>query len=360
MLILFHNSNRMEQDKLGNVSMTPTKCIAQPDSTEEGTVTREETSRRGVGHGWKNINNTPPSLFGSGGHRDGATAMIQTFANRQVEDEAALHGNGDDSIDSNRYHRNQSNANTEFSFTQYKSGALHSQRGKVLPGEGMMTIGSTDGLYSGDTMIRVDPYSDMIDMTVQAVGAVLGNVYKDDDTNTQSFGPKVGKNPFKGGKTSAQKRSDEDKVSADMHGPTTQQEDEEDGFDIDYYFDDTYYEGEKAEKAVKKEYDSGLRRINTKTSQQRQLNQVATKEQIMSAYQSANDQYAQVLQDHMGGAYLDQEGKVDLLEKLRPENSKYQASQVGVNDLSRSRSKAYKGTRHNRGTTKLNAMLVGV
>lgn len=354
----------MDQDKVGNVVGGLEKHIAQPDvdPNADSNRTQNSFSRRVVGHGWKNDGHLMPLLFGAGGELDGETALIQTFANRQTEEEAALHGNGDDAIDSNRFSRNQANANTEFSFSQYKTGALHSQRSGQFPGEGMFTIGSTDGLWSGDTMLRVDPYADVVDMTQQAVGAVYGNVYKSESDN-QNRGEQLGHNPFKAQrKTTKDKQNQDDEDAVANTDPAyTEMEEEEDGYDVDYYFDSEYHEGEKAEKTISDDYKTGLHRVNQKTSQGRQLAAVATKEQIMAAYSTANDQYAQVMKDHMGKASLNSEDRTDLLAKLRTDNSKYQASQMGVADVSRERSKMYHSKKNgNGGTTKLNTHLVGV
>lgn len=345
----------MQQDKIGAIVDEGAKRIAQP-LTDNTPGSQKPPNRRGVGHVWKNGPNAMPTIFGSGGHHDGSSALIQTFANRQIEDSCALFGNGDDAIDSNRYQRNQANANTEFNFSQYKSGAQHAQRNTVFPGEGLFTIGSTDGLWSGDTRIRVDPYSDMVDMTTQAVGAVYGGVYKSDNDATQR-GAVLGKNPFSNRSTETPNESDEAK--ADTNQAYAEVE-EDDGPDLDYYFDSEYKEGQEAINNVQNDFDTGLRRINTKTSQGRQLEAVATKASIMEVYQKANDSYAQVVKDHMGKAHLNQEQKQDIVGKLRSETSKYQSTQVGVNSISRERSKYYKGARGKTTTTKLNTLLVGV
>ena len=62
------------------------------------------------------------------------------------------------------------------------------------------------------------------------------------------------------------------------------------------------------------------------------------------------------VKDHMGKSHLTSEGRVDKLASLRPSLGKYQASQVGVMDVSRMTSKS---NRKGKGS-KLNTMLVGV
>ena len=341
-------------DKIGNVTNGFDKRVAQSatDFTPfEGA--KPSFSRRGQGHGWKNgYDHQMPLLFGSGGHADGETALIQTNSNRQVEDEAALHGNGADAIDSNKFQRNQANANVEFNFSQYKTGAVHSQRGKTLPGEGMFTVATTDGAVSGDTTLRVDPYAAIVDATSQALGAVYGSVFRAEQAN-QDRGPVLGVNPFQHRLEKTKEKDEEAKAPIEA---TTMEEDDKEN---DYYFDETYHAGKAAEESIQDDFDTGLRRVNMKTTQGRQLAAVATKEQITSAYQQANDQYAQVVKDHMGKAYLQNDDRTDMLSKFRTNTSKYQASQMGVGSVSRERSK-YFHSKKGEGTTKLNTILVGV
>lgn len=339
----------MDQDKLGNVTVGDDKKVAQP-AVDVDNASAEISSRRGVGHQWKRGYNQMPVLFGAGGHHDGVSALIQTFSNKQVEDECALHGMGADAIDQNKFTRNQANANPEFNFSQYKTGAMHTQRDGIFPGEGQFTIGNTDGASSGDIMVRVDPYSDMVDMTAQAVGAIYGNVYKMGGLSTTK--EKMSANPFKA------RDNKTDEIEADTGGAFTELEQDEDGYDVDYYFDSEYHGGEAAAEQVEKDFDTGLRRINMKTSQGRQLEAVATKEQIMEAYQEANNQYANILSEHMGKAVLTTEDRQAALDKLRTSNSKYKSSQMGVADMSRDTAKKYRSSKNS--STKLNSQLVGV
>lgn len=307
----------------------------------------EVHSRRGVGHEWKIVGSGEnySRLFGAGGHLDGSVALIQTFANKQKEDEVALHGNGDDTIDSNRYQRNMANANSEFNFSQYKSGAPYDEAKK---GENF-TVRNTDGLASGDNCLKIDPYSDVVDMTSQAVGALFGEVYKDTGTNDSQMGV----NPFM--HVSKNTGGDDAEYDDDMHAEV----EDEDGYDIDYYYDEPYYDQKNAERQVQEDLNTGLRRINMKTTQGRQLQKVATKKDIMDAYQSVNDQYATTMQQYMRGTMLNVDEKKQRRDMIRQPLSKYQTSQYGVGDVSRSMSKKYK-TKVGEGTTKLNAILVGV
>lgn len=325
------------------------KVIAQPEvdpNPPQATV----TSTRDVGHHWKETHAASmPTLFGGGGHMDGATALIQTSANIQKEDECALHGTGDDTIDSNRFQRNQANANTEFNFSQYKVGVMGSQRGGILPGEGRFSVTNTDGAAMGDQLLKVDPYSDMVDVTTQALGFICDDLYRDPKSNAKRDKPSIRENPFK--RKSAKKPED---VDVDMTAPEAEVE-EDDGYDIDYYYNDAYYGGDVAERAVQDDSKTGLRRVNTKTSQGRQLEAVATSDQIHKAYQQANEHYAMIVKDY-GRGYMSTEDRKTTRDKLRVGTSKYQTTQVGVNDLSRETASKHKGNNGN----KLNTQLVGV
>ena len=345
----------MKTEKLGiGDASCCDKRIAQPEIDLQAQPRIQ--SRRGVGYKWKmSTGDDMPTLFGAGGEQDGVSAMIQTNANVQREDEAALHGMGDEAIDSNRFQRNQANANTEFNFSQYKSGALRTFRGKALPGEGLFSITNTDGLYSGDTTILVDPYSSVVDVTSQAVGNLFGGVYKSTGSTMDEHSKhKLGANPFEHKVGEAKK---EEKVTTEEVDPTAEIE-EEDGTGINYYYENAYYDGDAAVKQTNDDYKTGLRRVNTKTSQGRQLDRVATKEHIMAAYQEANDTYATILKNTMGKSYLDPTKKQEALEILRPTAGKFRTAQMGVN--------MYSGKQHRvamkdkTSTTKLNTLLVGV
>lgn len=83
------------------------------------------------------------------------------------------------------------------------------------------------------------------------------------------------------------------------------------------------------------------------------------KDDIMQAYQEANEAYADNLKEHFKAAYMSKEDKEATLERLRFPTAKYGSSQYGVADVSRESAKSYKGKRHN-APNKLNATLVGV
>ena len=332
-------------DKIGNLYHDSSE-ISQPNVGETSRA-MPPSSRRGVGHEWKIKYGQQPTLFGGGGHMDGVTALIQTFNNKQIEDEVALNGMGDDAMDKNEYARNQANANPEFNFSQYKVGTLHTQRESMFPGEGKMSIANTDGAASGDTTLRVNANAPIVDVTSQALGAIYSNVYKMGGQSTTTA--ELGVNPFQARRPPQQE--DEPGEEANSGG----EEDDDEKYDLDYYFDNEYHD-DKAEKKIHEDFKTGLRRINTKTSQGRQLRAVATKQEIMSAYQEANDHYATVLATHMGKGHLSTEDRIEKLASLRPDLGKYKSSQVGVMDLSRQTAKSRRKPKN----TKLNSLLVGV
>lgn len=336
----------MQADKTSVEHSGNTKHVAQPE--QQPGDPQQGFSRRAVGHTWKYSTAADmPLLFGAGGEQDGATALVQTFANRQKEDELALHGQGERTLDENRYQRNAANANTEFNFSQYKTGALKSENTSQFPGEAKMTL--TEGLSSGDYNLRVDPYSSVFDQTTQAMGAIYGGVYKlNAGNNTDGTVEKLGANPFRGKQT----KNETNPVAI------TQMEEEDDGYDIDYYYQDPYYEP-GAEEAVNENRETGLRRVNIRSSQKRQLERVGQADDIMKAYEDANTAYASTMKEHFKQAYMSSEEREETLDRLRFPTSKYNSSQFGVNDVSRETEKAYKGKRH-KAPNKLNAVLVGV
>lgn len=348
----------MQADKAGVEHTTNSKHTATPAvNLENATAGGPEpglqgSSRRGVGHQWKRAYGSDmPTLFGAGGEQDGVSALIQTFANRQKEDELALHGQGERTLDENRFQRSMANANSEFNFSQYKTGASYSENTTQYPGDQKVTL--TEGLASGDFNVHVDPYAAIVDQTTQAMGAIYGGVYKlNGGNNTDGTVEKMGRNPFQHTKAKG------DKDDASNMPIVTEEEATEDGYDIDYYYNDPYYE-DGAEEAINENKETGLRRVNIRSSQKRQLERVGQSEDIMKAYQEANDAYAQTVKEHFKGAYRSQEDREETLERLRNPTSKYSSSQYGVNDVSRDTEKAYKGKRHH-APNKLNATLVGV
>lgn len=340
----------MQSSKTSVEHQVNSKQIAVADE-QHGDAERgaQAFSRRGVGHAWKvSQGNDMPTLFGSGGHEDGGSALIQTFNNRQKEDELALHGQGERALDENRFQRSMANSNPEFNFSQYKTGSSRSENTTAHPGEMKMTL--TEGLSSGDYNIHVDPYASVVDQTTQAMGAIYGNVYKlNSSSNVDASVEKMGSNPFQA--KSSKPKGGDSTIATEM-------EDKDDGYDIDYYYQDPYYE-EGAEEAINENAETGLRRVNIRSSQKRQLERVAQSDDIMAAYQAANDSYASTVKEHFKGAYHSKEEREETLDRLRYPTSKYGSSQYGVNDVSRDSEKAYKGKRHN-APNKLNAVLVGV
>lgn len=305
-------------------------------------------SRRAAGHSWKISSAADaPRLFGSGGWQDGATALIATYKNIQVEDSIALHGNGERIIDENVYSHNISNANTDFNFSQFKSGAM-----TFMDPEPRFTVGQS--VASGDITLRVDPYSSVHDETSQALGNIMNPKYKLNGKSEadQSSDARTGINPFYG---SPQKDKAEDNEAEGFGNPQPEMEDEN---DISYYYNDGFVDPDAAE-SINRNMDTGLRRANIKTSQSTQLARVAQRDDIMKAVNDANESYANTLRDHFAGAYRTSEDAEEIRENLRQPTSKFYASQMGVNDVSRDTAKAYKGKKH-KGPTKLNSTLVGV
>lgn len=346
----------MNAPKIGAVEQTNTKEIAQPDvDTTQPSSNGSSFSIRGVGHSWKSSTaSEQPSLFGSGGHMDGGkTALICTFRNRQLEDQLALHGMGEDSIDENMVNRKLANANPEFNYSQFKRGALRGD-GDF---EGQVKVTT----QNGDFALRVDPYADVVDQTSQALGAIYDGISKSglkNDVDASTSQP-MRSNPFK----SARPSGNDDEEKSFMGGQGTEdmqtEQEAEDAGGEGYYYNDTFDEGNDAQHAVNRNEDTGLRRINIRSSQSKQLERVAQKDSIMQAYNESQNAYAENLKQHFHSAFMGQEEREETLERLRNPLSKYTAGQIGVNDLSRDRAKAYKSKHHN-APTKLNGMLVGV
>lgn len=290
-------------------------------------------SRRGVGHIWKYSGGKDmPTLFGSGGPQDGVTALIQSFENRSKEDELALHGNGERVIDDNIFQLSAANANPEFNFSKYKS---RSDKVNV-----------TEGVASGDT--RVDPYSTNFDQTAQAFGAIFGGVYKlDGRSENDETVEKMGANPF----AKLQKKKEND-VDIDMGYEG------DDDYDIEYYYEGDYNEDGAEQAAINENRETGLRRINMRTSQSRQLERVAQAQDIMKAYEEANDAYAGIVKEHHKHGYMSSDSRKETLERLRTPLSRFESAQVGVVDVSRDNYNHVKNKKQH--TTKLNSLIVGV
>jgi hypothetical protein len=291
-----------------------------------------------------------PNLFGAGGWQDGATALIATHKNVQTEESMALHGNGERAIDENIAQHSIANANTEFNYSQFKNGAVTN----ADPQPRFSIIG---GLTAGDYNIKMDPYAATQDVTTQALGDIMSVKYKLNGESPDDQVSVKGANPFvaRGGKAAAQSAADGATEGFGQEDPKGDQEDES---DISYYFNDGYVDPTAAEQ-VNRNYSTGLRRANAKTSQSKQLERVAQKDDIMRAYQEANESYAETMKTHFKAAYQDSDQREETIDRLRQPNSKYYSSQMGVGDVSRDTAKAYKKKKQN-GPTKLNTQLVGV
>lgn len=323
-------------------------AVAEHDIEDLGSHSNVHSSRA-VGYSWKiSSADDVPKLFGSGGWHDGATALIATYKNTQVEDSIALHGNGERVIDENIHSHNIANANTEFNFSQFKSGAL-----TYADPEPRFNV--TQTVSSGDIALKVDPYSSAFDETSQALGNIMNPKYKLNGKSEadQANDQRTGINPFFGSINAIPKQ---DKFEAQGIGnPEPTMEDEE---NISYYYNDGFFD-DNAVESINRNMESGLRRVNIKTSQSTQLERVAQKEDIMKAIQDANDNYANILRDHFSDVYRSTEQADETRESLRQPSSKYYASQMGVNDVSRDSEKSYKRRKH-KTPTKLNSMLISV
>lgn len=307
------------------------------------------SSRRDIGQSWKtSYGSDMPLLFGAGGEQDGnQTALINTTKNIQKEDELALVGTGDRTIDTNEYKRAANNSNPEFNFSQFKSGATGTENY-----EQQVTVPTASGYMN----MRVNPYDSVFDQTSQAFGALYGGVYKlNAHSSVDESRVKLGVNPF--APSNARGGGDEgDDGSAEMEQDGGADDDNVD--DINYYYQEAYQD-KSADAAIQAEHQNGLRRVNIRTNQKRQLERVAQVSDIIKAHQEATDAYATTLKDHFNAAYMSEDDRVETIEKLHYPTAKYGSAQHGVGDVSRDSERAHKGKRSNI-PTKLNSVLVGV
>lgn len=340
----------MEYSKVGVENSGNSKLIATAAHQIDTGGDEEQTiqSRRAVGHSWKISSADDVSdLFGAGGWQDGATALIATYKNKQIEDSMALDGNGERVIDDNIHAHNVSNANTEFNFSQYKNGMM-----TYSDPEPRFNV--THAVASGDIALRIDPYSSTFDETTQALGSIMNPKYKLNGKSEvdQSNDQRTGVNPFNGAsRTDNQK--DYEAQGLGMIDPEQEDEDE-----ISYYYNDGLYDPSAAQD-IQMNMETGLRKTNARKSQSTILERVAQRDDIMSAINNSQEMFANVLKDHFSDVYRTSEESGHIRESLRHPSSKYVANQVGVNEVSRSSQQSYKNKKH-KVPTKLNPALISV
>lgn len=313
-------------------------------------------STRGVGMSWSSeAPGERDQIYGAGGEQDGtAASIVNTTANRMMEDEAALYGQGERTIDENKYARSHANANTEFNFSQYKTGAE-----RLMSGARPRAVSPLEeaGLAGGDLLLKVDPKSKTIDTTMQALSGIYGGIYKQRNERSQAFGDgavtnPMAPNPFLMTKSMDLTDGGDNEERAGMNDPAEEEE--------EYYETTAPYEDPSHVKRVAMDSQNGLRRVNMKTSQSTLVQRGAKKEEMEDAYNEANSQYARVLREYSDHAYLTQKQRKENLDILRNPTSRFQASQVGVGDLSRKTAKGYRSKRKNSQASKLGGQLVGV
>lgn len=323
------------------------KASAVQTTTVSPDIARDvSSSRRAIGHSWK-VGNEHSILFGAGGPQDGTTPLIQTFCNRMKEDEMALHGMGERSLDENRFQRAMANSNPEFNFQMYKTGMAGE---RVHPA---LTV--FEGLgHARDSTVNVDGNQPMVDQTTSALGGIYERTWKDGSYPTQynAQGPDIIMNPFA---TNANRPT---KEQTTPNEEVAQPDDPFDDPEIDYYYKEEYTDGEQALREIQNDKETGLRRVNIRASQRRQLDRVAQKEDVMAALQSVIDDNDLNTAKFHKSAYHSPEEKERMRELFRTPTSKFQSSQVGVGEASRKSAKAYSKRAHQ--PNKLNAVLVGV
>lgn len=311
---------------------------------------------QGVGLSWQKKGEDKDQIFGAGGPQDGtALSLVSTSANAMLEDEAALYGQGDRTIDENEFTRSHANANTEFNFSQYKEGAARFNPGLLRA----KTALEGAGLSSGDVLLRVDPAQQMVDRTMQALGGIYGSIYKNEERANLGYNDGLtniqdAPNPFLMNKPMNLTDTANDE-RAGMNGEPV----EEGVDDNDYYDLHAPYEDPANVEQIARQAKTGLRRVNMKKSQAKLMEQGARKMDMEEAYNEANSQYARVLRAYAPHGYLTEKDRSDTLSILRNPTSRFQASQVGVNELSSKTSKGFKTKKAKTGS-KLAGHLVGI
>lgn len=333
-------------DKIGVETALNTKQIAAPAATVVPPSSEPvPQSRWAVGTSWKVSSGADmPSLFGSGGWYDGTPAYIMTGRNVQTEDAMTLSGMGERVIDINEHEYNIANTNNEFTWSQFKNG--------LDLWEPRFEVGGSQ-LSAGDYGVRINCYSNAYDETMQALGDIVNPVYKLDGVSPsdQSVDRRVNVNPFLMQGTAKKQKGEDGGGQGFGDEDAKPQED-----DLSYFYNDGFLD-DGAQDAVNRNFQTGLRRQNTRNQQSKLLERQAQGNQIMDAVNSAYQSYADVLKEHFKDAYMDEDTRQESLDRFRTPTSKYLSNQVGVSDASRDLAKSY--SRKKDRPTKLNGQLIG-
>jgi len=335
----------MQHDKTSTELSANTKEIAAPAANlvapSEDPV---QQSRWATGTSWKISSAADmPQLFGYGGWQDGASAFVHTSRNIQTEDAMTLNGMGERVMDVNEHEYKIGNTNNEFTWSQFKNGL--SQR------EPRFELGGSQ-LAAGDYALRMDAYSNAYDETMQALGDIVCPKYKlDGEAPPDQAESRYNINPFLMGAKKGAPEGGQGYGEAGGEDPTPAE-----GDDLSYFYNDGYADA-GAQDAVNRNYDTGLRRQNTRNKQSKLLERQAQGNQIMDAVNSAHESYANVLKEHFKDAYMDSDQRKEALDRFRTPTSKYLSNQVGVMDASRDLARSYHGKKNR--PTKLNGQLVG-
>lgn len=302
------------------------------------------------------------SLFGGGGHQDGATALIRTNENARIEEDMALGGMGERVIDENIIPNNVANLNTEFNFSAVKTGAVD-PTDLVIPGEEQYGR-ITGSLPNGDTNVALGGDENVFQVTLQALQSSFGQHYNMDASKGPSTG---GGNPFASmayatdpfSSTSARRGEEFANDDDRMYGEETQS-DKNMQQSVDFFLTTptTIYPTSKADNFNE---NTGLRRRNTKTCQSRQLERVAQKKDIMAAIDKSTDLHAEVMKHHFDKSFKTGSERDAIYGRIHNTLNLYTASQVGIGEVS---SESYKnsssGRKRKSKNDKLNSTLVGV
>lgn len=317
-------------------------------------------SGRGVGIQEKEIRASDMSgLFGAGGHQDGATALIRTNENIRIEEDMANTGMGERVIDESIIPNNVANLNTEFNFATAKTGAAHPQDGAVA-GESFVRV--TDNRPGQDVNVDTGVGKNAFDATLEALQSSFGHHYNMDASRGSGYG---GANPFASApysvdpfSSSSTRREGITSAGDEMGAPET-------GTDsgmresLDFYLStpSTITTESRSENFNE---NSGLRRRNTKTSQSRQLERVAQRDDIMKAVDDSVELHANVMSEHFNSAFKSDDDRSNIYNRIHNPLNLYTVSQVGVNDVSND---SYQNTnkRHGKSSNvKMRNTLVGV
>ena len=302
-------------------------------------------SVRGIGHNWTHLQaRQVPSLFGGGGWADGgAVERINTGGrNTQRAESIALDdGMGQRALDVPEERRpveSTANANDEFGYSQFKTGLDDETAGRV-----QLTT-TSDGISSGDFLMKVDPRSDVYDQTLSALGDIHGQLRATrEDIDMDASGKPIndGINPF-GGRKHVDVYDDSGR---EYKEPTNE-----------YVYGDAK-PGLSAQQQmhINSNVDTGLRRVNVKKNSGTLMEQVASKQAMMASYQAFTEGIAEEMSQH-NRAYVKTDDREELLRPGRFAGADMVATQAGVSNLSHAQARKMQRSHH---TSKLGATVVG-